>query len=291
MIISEVVELTKLTKKAIRYYESVELIKSSVLANGYRDYSKEIVEKLRIIKNLRELSFSIDEIKEAFKDEVSLINSLSLKAKQLELNKDILSNQIDIINNIVNNNLKINDIDNFENNINKINGKNSLKIGTLLQKIFPGDFGQIISAAYSPFLNETILSSKQKETFESLVIELDNIDQITIPEELLLWARNHNNEEAIKYNFNRMKSEYSDDYDEFSEKKKNLIKEYLENSNEKTKFYTNLDLITFLSKEGSPVIEILGKYLPLLSKTYEQFYLKQERFLKENDELINKLNK
>ena len=88
-----------------------------------------------------------------------------------------------------------------------------------------------------------------------------------------------------------MKIDYSQDYEDFSENKKSVINEYLNNSEESASFHTNLDLITFLSKKGSPVIEILGKYLHLLSITYQQFFLKQERFLKENEKLIKKLNK
>lgn len=291
MTISKVSEVTKLTKKAIRYYESVGLVQSKVLTNGYRDYSNDSIEKLNIIKVLRQLSFSIEEIRECFKDQKTLLSNFSIKAKQLEQDKNIIKNQIDIINNIVNKELNLSDIKTFQNDIEQINEKQTKKIATLLKQIFPGDFGQIITAAYSPFLYETISSIEQQEILNSLVKELDDIDQITVPKELLLWAKNHNNEEEISNNFNKMKIDYSQDYEDFSENKKSVINEYLNNSEESASFHTNLDLITFLSKKGSPVIEILGKYLPLLSITYQQFFLKQERFLKENEELIKKLNK
>jgi len=291
MTISKVSELTKLTKKAIRYYESVGLVQSKVLTNGYRDYSNDSIEKLNIIKILRQLSFSIEEIRECFKDQKTLLSNFSIKAKQLEQDKNIITNQIDIINNIVNKELNLSDIKLFQNDIEEINEKQTKKIATLLKQIFPGDFGQIITAAYSPFLHESISSIEQQEILNSLVNELDDINQITVPKELLLWAKNHNNEEEISNKFNKMKIDYSQDYEEFSENKKIVINEYLNNSEDGATYHTNLDLITFLSTECSSVIEIFGRYLPLLSKTYQQFYLKQERFLKENDELIKKLNK
>ena len=39
MLIKEVYEKCKLTKKAIEYYESKNLIHPKILENGYRDYS------------------------------------------------------------------------------------------------------------------------------------------------------------------------------------------------------------------------------------------------------------
>ncbi|TYQ12812.1 UNVERIFIED_CONTAM: MerR-like DNA binding protein [Acetivibrio alkalicellulosi] len=63
MQLKEAIEETKLTKKAIRYYEECGLIELNKKDNGYKIYSDENVQKLKSIKKLRELGFSIEEIK------------------------------------------------------------------------------------------------------------------------------------------------------------------------------------------------------------------------------------
>ena len=55
MLIHEVCRETSLTKKAIEYYESHELIKPAVSSNGYREYDEENVERLKKISVLRKL--------------------------------------------------------------------------------------------------------------------------------------------------------------------------------------------------------------------------------------------
>lgn len=60
MKISEAARQSSLTLKAIRYYESVGLITSRRLENGYRDYSNEDIAALRFIHRARELGFGLE---------------------------------------------------------------------------------------------------------------------------------------------------------------------------------------------------------------------------------------
>ena len=69
MLMSEVKEKTKLTRKAIEYYEEKGLIKPKREENNYRVYSQEDVEKLSEIYIYRKLGCSLDQIKELFKRE------------------------------------------------------------------------------------------------------------------------------------------------------------------------------------------------------------------------------
>ncbi|MBS4539442.1 MerR family transcriptional regulator [Clostridium sp. D2Q-11] len=69
MQLKEVLEETKLTKKAIRHYEDCDLLESSRKSNGYKNYSEENVQQLKSIKKLRKLGFSIEEIKKFFESE------------------------------------------------------------------------------------------------------------------------------------------------------------------------------------------------------------------------------
>ena len=64
MTVKEVEERTGLTRANIRYYESEGLISPGRGENGYRDYSGEEVDTLLKIKLLRQLGFSLEEIRQ-----------------------------------------------------------------------------------------------------------------------------------------------------------------------------------------------------------------------------------
>jgi DNA-binding transcriptional MerR regulator len=64
MRIGELSRQTGITPRAIRHYEGHGLIKSSRTEHGYRSYADDELQKLRIILNLRELDFSLDEIRQ-----------------------------------------------------------------------------------------------------------------------------------------------------------------------------------------------------------------------------------
>ena len=63
MLIKEVCERCKLTKKAIEYYEAKNLINPRILENGYRDYSDGDISKLKEISVLRKYGICIADIK------------------------------------------------------------------------------------------------------------------------------------------------------------------------------------------------------------------------------------
>lgn len=66
--IGEFSKMTLLTIKALRYYHEQDILVPSVIDehNGYRSYSIQQVELARSIKMLRDLEFSVKEIKEIF---------------------------------------------------------------------------------------------------------------------------------------------------------------------------------------------------------------------------------
>ena len=63
MKINQVEQTIGITKKNIRFYEQEGLLKPVRIANGYRDYSPEDLERLQLIKLLRKLDIPIDEIR------------------------------------------------------------------------------------------------------------------------------------------------------------------------------------------------------------------------------------
>lgn len=67
MRLQKILELTKLSKKAVYFYIKEELINpSKSLDNGYYDFSEEDLKKLKVITNLRKTGMSIQDIKELF---------------------------------------------------------------------------------------------------------------------------------------------------------------------------------------------------------------------------------
>ena len=64
MNISQAARLTGLSAKALRYYESIELIKPARGPNGYREYARADVETLQFIQRARTCGFSVDEVRE-----------------------------------------------------------------------------------------------------------------------------------------------------------------------------------------------------------------------------------
>ncbi|AWX23245.1 hypothetical protein CXF51_21905 [Bacillus subtilis subsp. subtilis] len=59
MNIKQVSELTGLTKKAIKYYESEGLIEVIKSINQYREYSEKVISQLNLIASLRLLHLPI----------------------------------------------------------------------------------------------------------------------------------------------------------------------------------------------------------------------------------------
>ncbi len=84
MTIKEVEQRTGLVRSNIRYYEDQGLIFPLRSHNGYRDYSEEDVLHLQKIKLLRQLNFSIDEILNLQKNEISFSEALTEKKQNLD---------------------------------------------------------------------------------------------------------------------------------------------------------------------------------------------------------------
>ncbi|WP_308366872.1 MULTISPECIES: Cu(I)-responsive transcriptional regulator [unclassified Microbulbifer] len=64
MNISQAARKSGLTAKALRYYESIDLLAPGRSENGYRDYSERDLETLRFIHRAREVGFAIDEVRD-----------------------------------------------------------------------------------------------------------------------------------------------------------------------------------------------------------------------------------
>ena len=110
-----------LSKYTIRYYEKEWLIQPKREENGYRDYDDETVQKLKIIKFLRNLQISVDDIKAILEGELDFRHCL--KINQVNMQKQIESmNEIkDIIDDYYDKDLPlIEELSEIKNNNNKM---------------------------------------------------------------------------------------------------------------------------------------------------------------------------
>lgn len=112
MHISEVETLVGLKAKNIRYYEDAGLIKPlRNNQNDYRIYSDEDINKLRLIKFLRELNVPVKEIKQLFSEKITLEECMRERIDKIN---DLLSHYkkvSDMCTSIINNNDSINSLD------------------------------------------------------------------------------------------------------------------------------------------------------------------------------------
>ncbi|MEO2203360.1 MerR family transcriptional regulator [Paenibacillus pabuli] len=85
--INEIAKLYGIGVDALRYYEKLGLLAPSRDSNGYRLYSLHDMYKLNIIRDLRQLDFTMQQIK-AYLDHQSVENTLELLFKEEELIKE-----------------------------------------------------------------------------------------------------------------------------------------------------------------------------------------------------------
>ena len=84
MNIKEIEERSGLTRANIRYYEQEGLLAPARRENKYRDYSEEDLETLLRIALLRNLGFSLDEIRRLQSGELELAAAMRERSVALE---------------------------------------------------------------------------------------------------------------------------------------------------------------------------------------------------------------
>lgn len=89
MFINEVEHLVGLSKKSIRYYEENGLLSPKRnSSNDYRIYSDEDVNRLKVIKFLRELGVSIRELKLLNENKITLEDCMLDRINKIEIEKE-----------------------------------------------------------------------------------------------------------------------------------------------------------------------------------------------------------
>lgn len=193
MKISEVMEITSLTKKAINYYEEEELIKPDVNSeNNYREYSKDDIDKLVQISVLRQFDVPVREIKMIIQKPERLKEVLKQHLVRMEDEAKRLEKSTNLLRSCLN---RFDDsksgISAFTSELSMLNKSletdERIKEGFMkrqLQRIFPGNFGRMMISNYSAFLNEPIDTEEKEKAWVSLVKFLDEAGSIEYSKEM-----------------------------------------------------------------------------------------------------------
>jgi len=101
--ISEISNLYNIGKDSLRYYEGLGMLSPERDTNGYRLYSIQDIWKLNIIKDLRNLNFPMEKIKEYLEDKtvkntIDILNEeimiINQKLEQLKIQKNTINSRI-----------------------------------------------------------------------------------------------------------------------------------------------------------------------------------------------------
>ncbi|MDP4094942.1 MAG: MerR family transcriptional regulator [Bacillota bacterium] len=194
MKISEVMEVTGLTKKAINYYEQEGLLQPvENVDNNYREYSVDNVNRLIQISILRQLDIPVKEIKDILQNPDGLGRVLKAHIQRLDNDMYKLQRNRAVLEACVS------ELEGKSCTIPSITKKLSILNEALKMdekcrqgymkkqflRIFPGNFGKVMLMNYGCFLNEPIDTPEKEEAWLALVQFLDETETILLPEEFV----------------------------------------------------------------------------------------------------------
>lgn len=278
---SEVKEKTKLTRKAIEYYEEKGLIKPKREENNYRVYSQEDVEKLSEIYIYRKLGCSLDQIKELFNRESN--SSLAEIIRGREIESQLENVRVEALKQLLNDA----NIDEVKEQLDFIDRQET--IYSKLMRVFPGYLGQLYFMSYKNFLDEKLEEDKVKY-YEEYIEFLDSMPELPLTDEeknlLEQSSKDISKLDMEKTNEEKMKA--IENTDEWLKKNEELISQYM--SFKTSDLYMNNPIIKIQEKLRE-YMEKTGYYevgIPLIRKfssSYDDYY---KKLLKANDKFIDK---
>ena len=176
MTINEIANELNITKRAMKYYEEQGLLKVAKDSNGYRNYSEQDVETLRVISVYRKLGISISDIKRLLEkeDKDILLGILEDKEKELrektteyeQLKVFVTTGKIDHLSEAIP----------YE------------SIGKAITDAVPGFYGYYFLHHFLPFLQGRIETAQQQEAYEVICAFWDNTE-IKIPMFMRIFSR------------------------------------------------------------------------------------------------------
>ena len=279
MLRSEIQKETGLTRKAIEYYEDKGLIHPHKSENGYRDYSSKDLEILKKIAIFRKLGMSISDIYQCILSGGDTLSSV-LREKQHQLDLDEKRKVIlEMIVKGYSNELIIEHVSLLE---------MKETIYEKLEIAFPGYFGQMIFAAYQPFMNEP-LENDGKDSFYEYIAYLDRLPPFELTEEEKRYIEKISSPFYMKTlkDINQAKLDAIENPEKWLKDNEDVISSY--ESYKNSEEYQNSmmkqihDKLENFMKENQ-YHEIAIPLIRKFSKSYDDYY---NKLLKANEEYLN----
>lgn len=278
MLIKEACEKCSLTKKAIEYYESKNLISPRILENGYRDYSDADISALKEISVLRKCGISIADIKEILKSS----NKPAALAK-CKYVTELRMQRLSAIQKCMANLIEDYDV-NREFDYLQTHDEDLYTIKEKFVLAFPGNYGLYVSMHFGRFLNETIDTNEKRKAYEAIIHYLDNVD-LYLPAELSEFMEEFFNASEkidtlkLEEETNKKMMEMLTDTDSYLERNHEQIEQYIEykNSDEyKKSEAAKIQKFMLDFQKESSYQEILITNMKILSKSYREYLEKME---------------
>lgn len=299
MRLQRVIEVTKLSKKAIYFYIKEGLISPNKnIDNGYYDFSDEDLRKLNIVSCLRKTGMSIQDIKEVFKYPTLTNFFIHRQINNLKNSINEQINQLNVGYYLVNELPTNATPKNLENYLDLIHNQ-KLNSSTVVDSYFPcvdsrmiailifAAFMDIESSEYHNFLWEKISSE--------LTLQLDN--KLIYLKKLIYRLSPNQIEETAIYQYKVCTKIYEADDCEINNLEESLFQNCIElANNEKLQKYwiTSYDsiLVPTLCFINGKASSLLQEYNPVYAKYHkntQQIASNVYKRLKDNKKLYNSL--
>lgn len=175
MQIKEVCIECSLTRKAVEYYLSQELIFPDIAQNGYRNFAQEDVTRLKKISVLRSLGLSVADIRDILSGQSEAKLSAAAEKKELEIS--LMQEKQELLRELA----QSQDWEQMYLRVHQLARKQSVL--ERLRNVFPGSYGRFVCWHFAPYLNEPVATEEQQAAFDEITAFLDHV-RLDLPDEL-----------------------------------------------------------------------------------------------------------
>ena len=282
MLIHEASKQGHTTKKAIGYYIEQGLLFPKVLENGYREFTKEDIERLKKIRVLRQLGIYTDDIKMVLGDTSgAVLQTLAIK-KEIHIQRELLKKEI-----IDQLSCGVGYLE-IEEELNTL--ESTASIADKLLEVFPDWYGRFIWLHFARFLNHPISTIEQKSAYNIIITVLDDMPKVAFTKELEEYMASITmeltNQQIVQMNVEVKKN--MENIDHFLQKNEEQLNQYL--LYKKSDQYKNSMCCQFKNimkgfHTTSNYAEIFVPAMRALSSSYDEYVICSE---KANKKLIAK---
>lgn len=260
---------------------SVNLISynDSQLENGYRDYSDEDLETLLKVSLFRKLGIGVNDIGEYLSYNGNSLSTILRKKQYLLYLEEKRNSVLELI-------IRGESQEKINEKIKLIESEES--IYERLERLFPGYFGQMMFAAYQPFLNE-VLNKDGKDAFEKFIIYLDSLPSFELSKD----EQNYIDDISSTFNMCTLKKVNEDkinaieNFEDWIKENNKILSEYeIYKNSEEHQNNLMLQIQNKVQKfmKDNKYYEIAIPLIRTFSKSYNEYY---ENLLKVNEVYLN----